>query len=448
MSQSVALLVGGTKVLERALQAALPQARHVIAATMEEATGTLATGDVRLLTIGPTMRRGLQAVTALRAGGSTEPRILVVFRDDQQSEVKRHQKGAATADRYVSQSRIGKELTDAAAALWQLETEEPQTSELEELGADAIEEVEALEDEVTLSAEDASEEPPPVEEVLGEFDAGAFEQTLDEAAQAREEAVEVLEDAQFEEELGGEDVQLADEEGAETLEVAEWTEEDELATEPVEVSAEVVEELLDLEPVEDVAVAGDAEQLDMADLQEETAEDNLETLAPEAVQVVTARLPTPSFSPARTQHKTATYQVAPLDVRPSSEGAALEPEPRRSPSSLQVADDLSGIVGRLQEMSGLIARLELENETLRAENDELRATRAPDRTTEVLELEGRWQEADRLLAAQSEELQNMRAELQASRAQAAAAEARAQQRQQAAAGAARSLLEIAAALEG
>ena len=444
MSQSVALLVGGTKVLERALQSALPDARHVVAATMEEATATLGGGDVHLLVIGPTMRRGLQAVTALRAGGSTEPRILVVYRDDQQSEVKRHQKGTTPADRYVSQSRIGKELTDTASALWQQDgsvTPEAGTEEvLEELAGDSIEEIDAIEDEISLSDDEVEEEPPPVDEVLGEFDAGAFEKNLGAQAAAGEEAVEILEDAQFEEVLGGEDVEL---EAGEALDASDWMEEGELAAEPLDVSAEVVEELLDAEPVEETLVA---EALDAGDLQDES---HLETLQADAVQVVTAQMPMPVVAIAepapmtqpnfaRAQHKTASYKAAAIEARPASEGTTAEPEPRRSHSAVQVADDLSGIVGRLQEMSSLIARLETDNELLRAENDGLRAQ--PDRSDELLLAELRREDAEKLVQTQAAELTRLSAELQASQARATALEARLL-------AAGRSLRELAGTLE-
>ncbi len=445
MSQSVALLVGGTKVLERALQSALPDARHVVAATMEEATATLGSGDVHLLVVGPTMRRGLQAVTALRAGGSTEPRILVVYRDDQQSEVKRHQKGTTPADRYVAQSHIGKELTDAAIALWQLDgavTPEAGTEEvLEELAGDSIEEIDAIEDEISLSDDEVEEEPPPVDEVLGEFDAGAFEKNLGAQAAAGEEAVEILEDAQFEEVLGGEDVEL---EAGEALDASDWMEEGELAAEPLDVSAEVVEELLDAEPVEETLVA---EALDAGDLQDES---HLETLQADAVQVVTAQMPMPVVAIAepapmtqpnfaRTQHKTASYKAAAIEARPASEGMATEPEPRRSHSAVQVADDLSGIVGRLQEMSSLIARLETDNELLRAENEGLRAQ--PDRSEELLQAELQREDAEKLAQTQAVELTRLAAELQASQAHAAALAARLL-------AAGRSLRELAGTLEG
>jgi len=332
MSQSVALLVGGTKVLERALQAALPGARHVTAATMEEATETLRSPDVRLLVIGPTMRRGLQAVSALRAGGATEPRILVVFRDDQQSDVRRHQKGTAVADRYLPQSRIGQELGEAAAALWPADAAQAQPAaetELEELAGDSIEEVEAIAEEDGPAAQALSEEPPPVEEVLGEFDAGAFEQDQDLAAEPHEEIVEILEDVQFEEVVGGEEIELAGDaieleataplqdaaatQDAEALDASEWMEEAEPAAEVAADTAEVVEELLDAEPIEELLDAEPeeetvvAEELDAADLMEETPE-------AAAVDVLTTRLPTPAIAaaePAQAPQPTFTTPRAP-----------------------------------------------------------------------------------------------------------------------------------------
>lgn len=461
MSQSVALLVGGTKVLERALQVALPGARHVIAATMEEATASLGSGEVRLLIIGPTMRRSLQAVTTLRQGGSTEPKILVVFRDDQREEVKRHQKSKAIADRYVAQSRIGKDLSEAATALWSDEgagvaAEAIEEADLEEISKEAIEELDEGE-ELALSADDVQEEePPPIEEVLGEFDAKAFERGLDSAAQAQEQAVEVLEDAQFEEVLGGDEVELDGEEieldgaeasedtadGEETLEAADWVEEGDLATEPIGHAAEVVEEVIEAEAIDEDSEADDNAELVEAHEVHAEPEDHADTAvmaAPSIAAVEPSPMGNPTFSAARSQHKTASYSAAKLDE--IEHGQAVDvahQEPRRSPSSLQVADDLSGIVGRLQEMSHQIARLETENEALRAT--------ALQKTADAADWEARGSAAERRAAAQDGEVARLRTEVQVSRAQVAALEVKLAATHEASAAAAQGLRDIAASL--
>jgi len=102
---------------------------------------------------------------------------------------------------------------------------------------------------------------------------------------------------------------------------------------------------------------------------------------------------------------------------------------------------LTGIVGRLQEMSSLIARLEQENETLREENDALLAG------GNAAELEARSLQAENLIREQGDELAQLRAALHARSEQVAALQARGVASQQAAAAAARTLREIAATLE-
>ena len=453
MSQSVALLVGGTKVLEKALQLALPSARHVVAATMEEATASLGSGEVRLLIIGPTMRRGLQAVTTLRQGGSTDPKILVVYRDDQRDEVKRHQKTKAIADRYVVQSRIGKELNEAATVLWSdapggADFDAIEEDDLEEIGKEAVEEMDDGE-EIALGADDVQEDqPPPIEEVLGEFDATAFERGLDTVAQAQEQAVEVLEDAQFEEVLGGDDVELAGEEieldgaeaiddaadGEETLEAADWVEDGELATEPIEPAAEIVEEVLEAEAIDDEGEAGEGEAGDDPATQAEPEVQADTTLTP-----TPAAIATPLFSAANPPRTTASYRAATVETIAQGQPVdATHQEPRRSPSSMQVADDLSGIVGRLQEMSHQIARLETENEALRAT--------ALEKAAAAADSEARGSAAERRAAAHDGEVARLRTEVQVSRAQVAALEARLAAQHQASAAAAQGLRDIAATL--
>lgn len=147
MSEAIALLVGGTKVLERELQNHLPMPL-VSVATIEEAAKILGERPTRVIVLGPTLRRALATVTTLRREGQTDPRLMVVYRDDQRDEVKRHQKGRQVADSYIAQSRIQREVGPALALMLGNSSE----SSLEEISADALTSEE-------IAAEDA---PPPV----------------------------------------------------------------------------------------------------------------------------------------------------------------------------------------------------------------------------------------------------------------------------------------------
>lgn len=147
MSEAIALLVGGTKVLERELQNHLPMPL-VSVATIEEAGKILGERPTRIIVLGPTLRRALATVTTLRREGQTDPRLMVVYRDDQRDEVKRHQKGRQVADSYIAQSRIQREVGPALALMLGSSSE----SSLEEISADALTSEE-------IAAEDV---PPPV----------------------------------------------------------------------------------------------------------------------------------------------------------------------------------------------------------------------------------------------------------------------------------------------
>lgn len=160
MSEAIALLVGGTKVLERELQNHLPMPL-VSVATIEEAAKILGERPTRVIVLGPTLRRALATVTTLRREGQTDPRLMVVYRDDQRDEVKRHQKGRQVADSYIAQSRIQREVGPALALMLGNSSE----SSLEEISADALTSEE-------IAAEDV---PPPVNTAdLGPLDAATL----------------------------------------------------------------------------------------------------------------------------------------------------------------------------------------------------------------------------------------------------------------------------------
>jgi hypothetical protein len=263
MSQ-VVLILGGTNVLERSIQAASGQA-PVVVGTVEELLAKVAQQPNAVVVLGPTYRRALAAVGQIRPEGKTQPPILVIYRDDQKDEVKRHQKSKTVADKYVQQSRANKDLEPALQALLAAEVlageiEEIDTIELLEgdeviLGVDLVEEIEddvaeldnsglelveddvedilvedvdiILDDEpmaatvqmdvVTLSAdalEDDATTPMPGEQVLGELDVEELDteemvHTLEpeaiELTDDGEELEEVLDGAVLEEEQPAED---------------------------------------------------------------------------------------------------------------------------------------------------------------------------------------------------------------------------------------------------
>ena len=109
MANPVLLLVGGTKILEGTLRDAVP-APQVVVGTIEEAMQVLDSREVGLVVFGPTLRRSLAMVSVLRRDGRTEPKLLVVYPDALRDEVKRHLRGRPIADRYITQSRTGKDL--------------------------------------------------------------------------------------------------------------------------------------------------------------------------------------------------------------------------------------------------------------------------------------------------------------------------------------------------
>lgn len=268
MSQ-VSLILGGTNVLERLIQGALGAA-PIVVGSVEEVNAQLQKHPEAIVVLGPTFRRSLAAVGQIRPEGKSAPQIVVIYRDDQKDEVKRHQKGKTIADKYVLQSRANKDLEPALTSLGAQDEEEIETIELiddavviddsglelleddaEEMAADDITDVEEdeplaatiLMDVVSLSADALEEEPTtPMtgratahNEVLGELDV----EELD-----AEEIVETLEP---------EAIELTDEG-------------DDL---------ESLEEMLDEAVLEEEThVEEEAESLDTSDLQEETAHEH------------------------------------------------------------------------------------------------------------------------------------------------------------------------------
>ena len=147
MSQPHVLLVGGTKMVERHLRKALPEGGKLkVMRTMEQAMRKMAEGPTDLLVLGPSMRRALAMVTTIRRDGDLSLGLIVVYRDDQRENVKRHLEGRHTADAYVMQSKVSKEIVPALTKALAAEHANMDTSidelheidELEELPLEAV----------------------------------------------------------------------------------------------------------------------------------------------------------------------------------------------------------------------------------------------------------------------------------------------------------------------
>ncbi len=275
MSQN-SLILGGTSVLERLIQAALGTA-PIVVGSVEEVTAQLEKHPDAVVILGPTFRRSLAAVGQIRPEGKTQPSIVVIFRDDQKDEVKRHQKGKAVADKYVQQSRASKDLEPALKSLGS-------AADVEEI--EVIELIEdAVSDEDTVLIDDSGLEliEDDTEELItDDLEAIEDEEPLDATMQMDVVtlSVETLEDepttpmpgraTAHNEVLGELDVEELDgEEIVETLEpeAIELTEEGD--------DLDSLEEVLDgtlLE--EETVVEEEAGTLDVGDLREETAQEH------------------------------------------------------------------------------------------------------------------------------------------------------------------------------
>ncbi|MBM4342553.1 MAG: hypothetical protein FJ100_04155 [Deltaproteobacteria bacterium] len=546
MAESIVLLVGGTKMLERELQTAIA-APLVAVATMEEATKVWNARPVRLVVLGPTLRRALQVVTMLRSDGNQDSQILVVFRDDQRDEVKRHQKGKAVADAYVAQSRIQRELADAATRLWAtLATGEHDL--VEELPAEAVADSQdgatQLMDVVTLGEDE--EEPPPPPDDLGDVEVlGALDlQEVD----AGDELIEViaLDDVAVEEVADGEpaaasqdgvDRETAPEEApmvVMTMEnsiLEELPSDDELDAKvappaaPNGASADALDlEEIDLsaELIEELAVDDAMEDIVDADLVQELHE-HLEAEQPQAPSVaqpaVAPEMPTSALAPAASARTgpesaavlpmpafsapsdTAPKARQPDSVGPATVAATWAPNAEVAPAAPQASptavtqpakasgahaamfSELTTFVERLQDAANSIARLEAENEHLRAELAHAQAAARPELDAELTGLRSQLDElrlrlsgsdhardaavearmrAEQAAAAREDDLTSLRHEVAAAhgalatanagiaamQGQLATVEAQAEARRRIQADAARSLYAVAAMLEG
>lgn len=274
MSKSTALLIGGTKMVERHLRRALPDDLDMVSLrTLDQAMRRMDEGGVSLLVFGPTLRRTLALVQTMRADARyrTVP-LVVVYRDDQRSDVTRHLEGRAKADGYVMQSRAQRELEAAVKdALTKQNDGLGATSDLlEELPLEAVSALTTEISEAALAARDAAAAAP-IETTL-EFD--AIEE-IDEDVSPDETSTVMLDvvalDDELEEALPEE---LPDAEPIEELALEELeeigsvealdVEEIETVVELDEVGAEVPVELVELEEI--VAEAEEVEPLDVTEV--------------------------------------------------------------------------------------------------------------------------------------------------------------------------------------
>jgi hypothetical protein len=412
---------------------------------------------VGLIVFGPMLRRSLAMVATLRREGQTTPRMLVVYRDDQREEVKRHMKGRIVADRYVIQSRIAKDLAPAASELWH-GAGRADTRDLEDLPAAAMA-AEGATREMSI-LELGGDEPPPTPafddsrhgEVLGAFDGSAFaEEQDDDLALEEVEEFEMLDDAMLEElPQGGNTLELSLDDLVEELEPVELSEEEAGETLEELDGAELIEELeaeeLDVDALEEEAAAPaqDAEPLaEMVDGDDLIEEFELEPLAESPPPAVVASAePTAAAAAAEeleleleevlaeeleaepevaaalaaavvvaTTHPVAVaplpepiVEVAPVvEVAPPPPSKNAMPAFEASPQTRQsrpqsgataMMTELTGFVERLQEMSDLATRLEADNEVLRTELARARDLARPELETELRDLRTRLSELE------------------------------------------------------
>ncbi|MFZ4579235.1 MAG: hypothetical protein ACOYOB_12630 [Myxococcota bacterium] len=453
MSQSVVLLVGGTKILERALQQSV-EAPLVTVATIEEATQVLTSKPVGLLVLGPTLRRALAVVAMLRREGQTEPKLIVVYRDDQREEVKRHMKSKAVADRYVVQSRIGKELEPAAEELWKL-SQMPQSSdgEYEEILSGSLETMpEAATQLLEVLDLPDNDQPPLTSEVLGAFDAEAFEQDiaiedlpeLEEELEPLEEIDELEEDALVEEtaeeELSGDTLEVID-----MLEIEE-EEEETVVQAPAAVAAPAAQQPA-AEVIEELEAAELVEELAVVEVLEEVTEGVTEVATEDVTEEVTEEL---------------VEELVIADLVEEAPVAVVEAA--KTVESADVVEELEAV--DLIEEEAVVAvaasasHLEEENEQLRAELKKALAA-AEALAAAIQDLKVRLDGAEsarnaaveaRMVADQTaqvreEEQTKLRAELATARGRETASEALLETRKRVAADAAKALLAVASSLE-
>ncbi|MSP91683.1 MAG: hypothetical protein EXR79_07750 [Myxococcales bacterium] len=457
MTQPIALLAGGTKILERALQTTLPVELAVVG-TIEEAAKIMGERPVGLVVLGPTLRRALAMVATLRREGQTWPRLLVVYRDDQRDEVKRHQRGKVVADGYVALSRIAKELGPVATEQWQAAAlpgaaagAQPSGSVLPRAagmpGRTADEEDEGLE-EIPVESIELQDVISQEMDVLPPMQGGADRAAADRLQASADhvvpnqanarlsnslpvettmevDAIEIFEEAAIEE------ASLEELPAAAVADAGEELIEDEIVAE--ELIEEIPSDELISENVTHAAVAAvhavDAaladDMLDADDVEEIGADDVMMDDAP-----VAAAEATPAAEPASTR------EPVPVSL-PTAAAAPAESRASRPQSGAFAAlGDLSGFIERLQEASNHVDRLEAENDALRHDVESLARSVRPEMEAEIKQAQARVHElavrldgaerardvavearmrAEQRELAQQAELAHLRAEVEAGR---------------------------------
>ncbi|MCB9739785.1 MAG: hypothetical protein H6747_10995 [Deltaproteobacteria bacterium] len=271
MSKGTALLIGGTKMVERHLRRALPEELDMVTLrTLDQAMRRLDEGGVSILVFGPTLRRSLALVQTMRADARyrTVP-LVVVYRDDQRADVSRHQEGRQQADAYVMQSKAQRELEAAIEAAMSKQSDglgEP-SDLLEDLPLEAVS---ALTTEVSEAALAAKYAAVPVVETTLEFD--AIEEISDEEVEADETSTVMLDVVAIDDD--DDDVLPEALEEAIELEAVELIELEELPLAEVEEISEI-----------DVVAEGDVLPVELVELEEIVAEVELEPEEAEEIAV-------------------------------------------------------------------------------------------------------------------------------------------------------------------
>ncbi len=361
------VLVGGTSLMERDLRSASPAGLQVFGA-LEDAKALLDAGQVQVVVLGPTVRRPHAAVAALRQAGPL-PKLILVYRDQDRDEVRRHQKAAHAADRYLPQSKVAKELaeltrevlaelTSAAAsdkttvpALPQ--PEPPQLPELLPEDLEALDDSEFIEELSGQTIEDLEE----LEELQAE------ELALESLEAADEELL--LEDGDLlADELDGDATTTllaspASDNATQSLDVIDIVEV--LDEAPVQDNATQSLDVADIIEVLDQPTAADAtESLDMADLVEELDE------------VEEAAVPAAAPVAAEPDNATQMLDVSELLARSAATATAASapvpapvPVPATQAASGGFLAEMAGLVERLQGIADSVPKLEADNASLR-----------------------------------------------------------------------------------
>jgi hypothetical protein len=435
MTQSTSLqtasvvLVGGTSLMERDLRSASTAGLQVFGA-LEDAKALLDAGQVQVLVLGPTVRRPHAAVQTLRQAGPL-PKLILVYRDQDRDEVRRHQKAAHAADRYLPQSKVAKELAELTREV------------LRELTSAAAS------DNTTAPAV-PQPEPPQLPELLPELlpedlevlDDGEFVEEL--SAQSMEE-LEELEELQAEElaleSLEQDEEELLLEDGDVLADDLEDDATTSLLAAPAGDNATQSLDIIDIVEVLDEAPAQDnaTQSLDLADiievLDEPTAADATESLdVADLVEELdeAEEAPVPAAAPAAAEPENATQMldVSELLARSAATAAAASvpaPAPAPAPATHAASGgflaEMAGLVERLQGIADSVPKLEAENTSLREQlatiqrelaETKAKLTQATEAASQLAKTTEAMRKAQGALAAAEADQASLKAQLAAS----------------------------------